>query len=73
MSKFRKILPYLIIVILSLSIIVAAWFVVPMFFKTEAPEVDNGDSDFIDSEIDIYEIEKYEPKLIEPTFIIEKF
>ena len=49
MSKFRKILPYLIIVILSLSIIVAAWFVVPMFFKTETPEVDNGDSDFIDS------------------------
>ncbi len=32
-----------------------------------------GDSDFIDSEIDLYEIEKYEPKLIEPTFIIEKF
>lgn len=54
MSKSRKILPYLVIVILSLAIIVAAWFIVPTMFENDkgndnSPTVDNGDANFINS------------------------
>lgn len=52
MSSFKRILPYLIIVVVSLAIIIAAFFVVPGFFERPEtsdapPAVDTGDSEFI--------------------------
>ena len=56
MSKSRKILPYIIISFVSIAIIVAAFFVVPMIMDSLnnggaglPPAIDNGDSAFISS------------------------
>ena len=56
MSKSRKVLPYIIISLVSIAIIAAAFFVVPMVMNSLnkggaalPPSVDNGDSAFINS------------------------
>ena len=59
MNGFKRSLPYIIISLLSIAIIVAAWFVVPMMFNNGAatneaggafnPATDKGDTDFINS------------------------
>lgn len=43
------------------------------FAKKQLHDSAGANSDFVESKINIYEIKKYEPKIIEPQFIHEKF
>lgn len=43
------------------------------FTKKQLKDHTGGNSDFISSKIDLYEIKKYEPKISEPKFIAQKF
>ena len=43
------------------------------FTKKKLRDNTGGNSDFLESKIDMYEIKKYEPKISEPAFIAQKF
>ena len=43
------------------------------FTRKQLHDIAGGNSDFLESKIDRYEIDKYEPKITEPVFIAQKF
>lgn len=43
------------------------------FTKKHLKDSTGANTDFLDSKIDLYEIKKYEPKISEPKFIVQKF
>lgn len=43
------------------------------FTKKQLKDNTGGNSDFLASKIDLYEIKKYEPKIVQPKFIAQKF
>ena len=43
------------------------------FAKKQLHDKTGANADFVESKINLYEIQKYEPQIIEPEFILEKF
>ena len=43
------------------------------FAKKQLRDKTGANADFVESKVNLYEIEKYEPQIIEPEFILEKF